>query len=247
MPHASTGALSVLLHSADSGTRQRLTRELHVRHGNAAVSELLDGRPEHRRSGLASMFGDMMSELADYIGFGEDDAAEAATPIPTASGTVINVREGPPIKVSGSLAQVAASLEARGEAGSVTSHIEDIYYEPETEDPVKLAHITVNETRQLPQWTDKSKAPLPEQAEWDRFFAAITAHEAEHLAIDKRFLTNLHKKCVKRTHADADAAIDKAEADAQVANDEFDAKTDRGRAAGTVINTNVGGEIEKVP
>jgi hypothetical protein len=56
----------------------------------------------------------------------------------------------------------------------------------------------------------------------------------------------LHKKCLYKTHEDANAAIDTVEAAAEAANDKFDADTNHGRSAGTVINPNVG-KVEKVP
>jgi hypothetical protein len=245
--------LGTLLRLAAGGTRRRLSGELQARYGNAGVASLvgngtrIHGLPAHVRAGYASeLVAEVMSDIGDVL-FGGDEETETDTPTttPTTSATNIVVSDTT-FNVAGEFATMAANLAARTEAGSVTSHVSDIYLEP-IPGPIKLANITVDETRSLPAWVDRGK-PTPEQvAEWDRFRAALGAHEQTHIDLDRKTFTNLHTKCIGVKEDKANARIDAAIAAADVVNAEFDTKTDHGRNNGTKIDTNVGAATVKVP
>lgn len=246
---ASATDLAALFRLADGGTRRRLATEVQSRHGNAGLASLIGsgtrihGLPAHIRAGFASdLLGDIVGDL-----FGTDEEADDTTtkPTPTASGTTITVSDTT-FNVSGDFATMAGNLAARPEAGSVTSQVSDIYLEP-IPGPVKLANVTVTETRSLPVWVDRG-APTPEQvAEWDRFRAALGTHEQTHVDIDTKAFTNVHTKAIGVSEAKANERIDAVVAAADASNAEFDTKTDHGRNAGTKIDTNVGAGIVKVP
>jgi uncharacterized protein DUF922 len=250
---ASATDLATLFRIADAGSRRRLAGEIQASHGNATLVSLLGsatrvhGLPAHVHAGSAS---DVLTELADDLGTGggevEPDADDpTAKPAPTTSATTITVTDTT-FSVSGEFAVMAADLAARSEAGSVTSQVSDIYLEP-TKGPVTLANITITETRSLPTWVDRG-TPKPEQvAEWDRFRAAIGIHEQGHIDIDTKAFTNLHTKAIGVPQDKANERIDAVVAAAEVANTEYDTKTDHGRKAGTSIDTNVGAGITKVP
>ena len=250
---ASATDLATLFRVADGGTRRRLAGEIQSHEGNASLVSLLGagtrihGLPAHMHAGSAS---DVIDELENDLGGGggeiENETDDPKTkPAPTASGTTITVVDTT-FGVSGEFGAMAANLAARSEAGSVTSQVSDIYLEP-TAGNVKLANITVTETRSLPTWVDRG-SPKPEQvAEWDRFRAAIGTHEQGHIDIDTNAFANVHLKAIGVPQDKANERIDAVAAAADASNVEFDTKTDHGKKAGTAIDTNVGAGMIKVP
>ena len=210
----------------------------------------IHGLPAHVRAGYASDLIETVTEYADALmGGGGGDEMElvdtTTAPTPTTSATNIVVSDTK-FSVSGEFATMAANLAARTEAGSVTSQVSDIYLEP-IPGPVKLANITVTETRSLPNWVDRGKPTAEQTAEWDRFFAALSSHEQSHIDIDTKAFTGIHSKCIGVSEETANKRIDAAIAAADTANTEFDTKTDHGRNNGTKIDTNVGAGTIKVP
>jgi hypothetical protein len=231
LPYADALAIATVLRRADPTTRSGLVTRLQEHHGNAAVAELLE-------AGMLAT-----SEVMESMGVGEFFGTHEGTqeseggelPIPTASGTTITTVDTT-FPVSGTLAQVATTLEARSEAGSVTSQISDIYLDPaEGSKPVRLANITVTETRSLPTWSDRPKASEAAGKEWDRFHSALAAHEDGHIAIDKSTFDGLHRQALGKKPDDANKAIDAVNDAATKANDEYDTKTDHGKKTGTTF------------
>jgi hypothetical protein len=246
--------LGTLLRLADGGTAQRLTDELQSRYGNRGVASLVGdgarvhGLPAHVRAGYAADLVEAVTDYADVLlgGGGDETELETTTaPTPATSATNIVVSDTK-FSVSGEFATMAANLAARTEAGSVTSQVSDIYLEP-IPGPVKLANITVTETRSLPNWVDRGQPTAEQTTEWDRFFAALSSHEQSHIDIDTKAFTGIHAKCIGVSEETANKRIDAAVAAADTANNEFDTKTDHGRNAGTKIDTNAGAGTIKVP
>ncbi len=161
---------------------------------------------------------------------------------------------GPPSNttyaVSGDLDAVAATINARTEAGSVTTQISSQDYDKA--DPgtgvwkVTAARIDVTQVVELPVWTDKANAPKKMQDEWDRFSAALAAHEAGHVQKDVSGFAGAHQAAIGKTPDAADKAIDAIEKATTAANATYDTATDHGRNAGTKLQTNLG-QVIKVP
>jgi hypothetical protein len=233
---ARSSELATLLRDADGGSRRRLVGELQERHGNAGVASMLSSMAVGMN--VMDAWESLTDGVSSFLGADEEPQTEEELPIPTSSGTQIVVNESP-FDVSGTFKTVAEQLEARSEAASVTSQFADIYFEPAEADPITLANVTVLETLSLPNWKDRPQANEREKTEWDRFRAALAAHEAKHLQIDKAEFTDIHKKLLRKTHDKANAEIDAAEARATVTNDEFDAETRNGKLAGTTIDISV--------
>jgi hypothetical protein len=157
---------------------------------------------------------------------------------------------GPPTPtsyaVAGNLDAVAATINARSEAGSVTTQVADIDLST-ADDVVTSARITVAETMELPTWTDKGTATTAEQQEWNRFSGALAAHENGHVAKDVAGFAGAHTAAkAARTVAKANAAVGAIDAKVTQNNADYDTDTDHGRNAGTRLNTNLG-QIIKVP
>ncbi len=228
---------SVLVRATDGGSARRIVDGLTPRIGNAATASLL-ADPAHAQRSIDASTRQVPVQLVDGDGDVEAEELSEEEEPATSSSTVINV-VNTTYSVSGDFLSVANQLAARTEAGSVTSQFSDIAYTPTPSGRVKYANVTVTETVSLPTWADRSKGSPAEQAEWDRFLAALRAHEQQHVAIDQAAYANIHTRLVGLTEAAADARIDQIENAATATNAEFDANTDHGRNAGTTINANV--------
>jgi hypothetical protein len=225
---------------ADAGTGHRVARSVGEWCGNAGLAQLLhqgSAAAVQRSGGAAPDEAD--GEMRRHFGLDPGDLEELSEgdAPPASSGTKISVVDSP-YSVSGTFLQVANQLAARSEAGSVTSQVSDIHLHP-VPGPVRLASISVTETVSLPTWSDRPQASAGEKAEWDRFRAALAAHEQGHVGLDRAAFTDIHKRCLGVTETIANERIDAAIEAASAANGEFDSSTDHGRSAGTSINTNV--------
>jgi hypothetical protein len=182
---------------------------------------------------------------------GDTDATELGTgaPTPGPSWTKVGPHTDSTYNVSGSLRDVANAVSARTEAGSVTatpSRDLETWTPDGGEEQVIAARVTIAQVMELPTWTDKSSATKNQQAEWDRFHAAITTHENGHVATDKTSFAGTHTKMLRKTSADADADLDTVAAQAKTKNDTYDTTTQHGLTQGTGINPNID-EVTKVP
>jgi hypothetical protein len=182
---------------------------------------------------------------------GNEPATELGGGAPPANPSWTKV--GPPSNttyaVSGSLRTVATAIAAKPEAGSVTvtpSRTLQSWTPDGGTQEVISAQVTVKQVVELPTWTDKSSATKNQQAEWDRFHAAITTHEAGHVGKDKTAFANVHSNMLKKTESDADGVLDAAEAQAKTDNAAYDTSTQSGISQGTGINANID-EVTKVP
>lgn len=222
---------------ADRATVARLIGDLEERAGNEAVGRLVEAAPATARSGVTTV--EEERTVGPAVDVTPEDVTELGTeeaPPPTRSGTDFRVEADDPIVVTGTLRQAAHQLMARTEAGSVTSQVADVGYVASGETGrTRIVAVTVIETLRMPVWADREERPPAEQTEWDRFYAALLAHEREHIAIDRRHLDNLHRRCLRKTVAEMDDEIDRATAAADTENRDFDTTTDHGRNAGTRI------------
>ena len=112
--------------------------------------------------------------------------------------------------------------EAHDDAGTVTS-----------------ATVRCGLAIQMPVWTDYPSASQAAKDEWDRWWVALEAHEQGHLDIVTQELAALEDQMVGRTIAEARAAFDTAVAQTQACSDAYDASTNHGVSAGTVLDTTI--------
>ena len=225
--------------------------------GNAAVTGLLGPR-----AGAARRVGPTLHHAADADVLGSEPGGAAqpgssepaplgeegqapAPPAPTTSFTKV----GPPTKasytVSGSLRQAAEAVGARKEAGATLTTPDLVAADNGTR--MTQAQVTVTQVVELPEWDGKASATQNQRAEWDRFKAAITAHEAGHVATDVKAFAGAHTKILaKKTIAESNTEFDTIVTQADTNNAIFDTSTDHGRNAGTKINPNID-EVTKVP
>jgi hypothetical protein len=225
--------------------------------GNAAVAGLLtapgDVRATRRVSPTLRHAGDTdapRGTSGSDSPRGVAEPAEGATPLddeemppPTSSFTRITPPSMSSYTVSGTLRQAAEAVGARDEAGAEKATPDLVAADNGTR--MVHAQVTVGIGVVLPEWDGKASATPNQRAEWDRFKAAITAHEAAHVEIDKTSFANAHAKILsKKTLAESYEQYDTIIAQAKAANDAFDGDA-HGRPA-TNINPNIG-EVTKVP
>ena len=241
---------------------------LHASAGNEAIAKLFGGTvggshgegPAQVRAGRTTLAdqpvvqrepGDEPAPEEEVATSPDASGVELAEKPPTAgpSWTHVGPPADSPYDVSGSLRTVANAVAARPEAGSVTatpSKDTETWAPAGGVEKVTAARVTVAQVMELPNWTDKSGATKNQQAEWDRFHAAITTHEAGHVAKDKTSFAGTHAKIVGQTPSDADTALTTATTTAKTDNDAYDAGNDHGLKQGTGINPNID-EVTKVP
>jgi hypothetical protein len=227
--------------------------------GNAAVAGLLDGRtdaratrrvgPALRRSGNTDLEGGTPTgaDRPEAAAQAEDAAPvdDEALPPPTSSFTKIGAPSYSAYTVSGTLRQAAEAIAGRPEAGQATAAPDLKAAVNDKGTRMVHAQVTVALAVLLPEWDGKASATPNQRAEWDRFKAAITAHEAAHVEIDKASFAGAHSKILaKKTLAESYAQYDTIVGEAKAANDTFDGDA-HGRPA-TNINPNID-EVTKVP
>jgi hypothetical protein len=250
-----------------AGAVGRAIDGLHASAGNGAIARLFEGGVSHHRGGQpqvragrsatsdrpvvqASVDDELVPDDSSAAA-GDSASTTLATGAPTPGQSWTHV--GPPTSttydVSGTLRDVANTIAARTEAGSVTttpSSDTDTSAPDGGTEKISAARVTVDQVVELPTWTDKSSATANQQAEWDRFHAAITTHEAGHVSIDKTDFAGAHQKMVGKVPADGDKALDAVTAKATTDNDTYDTTTQHGLTQGTRINPNID-EVTRVP
>jgi hypothetical protein len=205
--------------------------------------------PALRRSGNTDLEGGTPTgaDRPEAAAQAEDAAPvdDEALPPPTSSFTKIGAPSYSAYTVSGTLRQAAEAIAGRPEAGQATAAPDLKAAVNDKGTRMVHAQVTVALAVLLPEWDGKASATPNQRAEWDRFKAAITAHEAAHVEIDKASFAGAHSKILaKKTLAESYAQYDTIVGEAKAANDTFDGDA-HGRPA-TNINPNID-EVTKVP
>ena len=228
--------------------------------GNAAVAGLLEQRASEARR--AQRVGPTLRHAGDVdapdraSGSSSPrdvaEPAEGATPLddedavpaPTSSFTKVGPPSPSSYTVSGTLRQAAEAVAARPEAGATITQ-PFLNMAPDGRWPTHV-QVTVTQVVVLPEWDGKASATQNQRNEWDRFKAAITAHENGHVATDVKAFANAHVKIkAKKSRPEGETEFDTIATQSDTDNGSFDAKTDHGRPA-TNINPNID-EVTKVP
>jgi hypothetical protein len=209
--------------------------------GNAAVAHLL-AHPSHH-AGVASSLPTVQRDDGDPVAAdvaigGPDDATQLTG---GSGGGAGSTKVGPPTNstyaVSGTLLDAANTISARTEAGSETSTPS---LDTVTDgDRIVSATVTVAQAVELPTWTDRSSGTPTQQAEWDRFAAAIATHEQGHVAKDVAAWAGAHTKIAGKSAKDGKDMFDAISTASDKANDDYDTTTQHGLKQGTGINPNV--------
>jgi predicted secreted Zn-dependent protease len=141
--------------------------------------------------------------------------------------------------VSGaSLKDAAEAISDLPEAGSAEwyPHYD---YEADGHGVVTSATVTVGWRITLPHWDGYSSAAPAEQGEWDRFLAALEAHERGHLDLAEQYLRDIDQQMVGHSARRAKQAFEHVVHEIQAASDAYDHGNDHGRNEGTIIDLDV--------
>lgn len=153
--------------------------------------------------------------------------------------TEIGAVEWTTYSVSGTtLADVVAAISHLPEAGQTTWPA-TFDYQADGNGAISSATVTVRRVINLPQWDGYSSAGSAAQAEWDRFSAALQAHETGHSDLVEQYLQGLDAQMVGHSASDAQQIFDTALQTLQAASDAYDQQTNHGQNDGTVVDTSV--------
>jgi hypothetical protein len=221
---------------AGAGRSEPMLLGLQALAGNEAVAHLVADPSTHR--GLIEL-GPTVQRDDDAASGGDGEVTSLAgggAGAGTGSTTV-----GPPTKstyaVSGSLTDAANTIAARTEAGSETSTPS---LDTVTDGGrIVTATVTVAQAIELPSWADRASGTPAQQAEWDRFSAAITAHEDGHVAKDVAAWAGAHAKIAGKSEKDGNDTFDAISRASDKSNDDYDTATKHGLTQGTGIDPNV--------
>jgi predicted secreted Zn-dependent protease len=131
------------------------------------------------------------------------------------------------------LADVAAEISAMDEAAA-TEWFPRYDYSLNG-DVLATATVVVPTKITLPRWPGYSSAGDRDRGEWDRFHAALEAHEQGHIERVTNCFTGIDDRLTGATVADAGRIWADALNSLQTASDAYDAETDHGRNRGTII------------
>jgi hypothetical protein len=165
------------------------------------------------------------------------DAKGAKKKPPPPATTIV----GPPKRTfytlrAATLRGVVAELGGREEAGR-TDWKPHLGYKADDSGIVTSAIVTVPIPLEMPRWPGHRKVSKTAQAEWDRAYRALEAHEQGHVDLVHEHFDGMASSLIGKTEAQANAAFQKATEDLQSASDEYDQRTDHGQSAGAVIDT----------
>jgi len=132
------------------------------------------------------------------------------------------------------LADAAAAIAHLPEAGA-TQYCSQ-YQVQTTEGHVTEVTLTVATRVTLPDWSGRQSASAPEQREWDRFAAALLAHEQGHLDLIVSYLNGLDQQMIGVSQDHAAAIYHQARQQLDAASDAYDQQTNHGLSTGTVID-----------
>ena len=204
--------------------------------GNAAVAHLVATSSSHPE--ITALGPIVQREDGD----GGDGGGGDAIPLTGGGGgSPGSTTVGPPANstytVSGSLLDAANTISLRPEAGAETAapSLDTVM----NGDTIVSATVTVAQTVELPSWSDRGNGTPTQQAEWDRFSAAIATHEQGHVAKDVAAWSGAHTKIAGKSSKAGSDTFDKISAAADKANADYDTTTKHGLTQGTNIDPNV--------
>jgi predicted secreted Zn-dependent protease len=135
------------------------------------------------------------------------------------------------------LAAVAATITAMPEAATTKSFPRYAY--ETTGDVISSVTVTVRTRVTMPDWSGYATASQAEKDEWDRFCAALRAHEQGHIQLVLDNLAGIDGQLVGKSVSDAAQAWNDALVGLKSASDAYDQSTDHGRNQGTTIDISV--------
>ncbi len=143
-----------------------------------------------------------------------------------------NPRTTPEITVGGTtLAQAGRELDQLAEWGQAGGSLRAERI-PAGNSTNLTVHLHANLLYRLPRWRGYASASAAAQAEWDRMFAKLKAHEDRHLAIAIEEAESLAQDLISHDISDIASMVTSANRRMQGRQDDLDHDTDHGAKAG---------------
>ena len=196
-----------------------------------------DGDPGQLVSQQSGTSSDSGQTLADQMG--SDAEPLSGNGKCGASSTTISVVNKTRTVSGKTLNDVYQNNFSVGEAGSVQPVFDPsppTYCPTDAGAKIQSAVVNINEVKTMPKWTEYDQQCDAVKKEWDRWYAALDTHENGHIAIDRRFFTNVHAKLVGTT--DPDTALNTVVTNADTANQTYDGNP--ANFAGVNLNAGIG-------
>ncbi len=258
---ASPEAMTSSLAAVDDATKARALEELQRTYGNRYVQQIVAGLAARSAGGAAAGITTDLARPAIHTevsasgtGFAlagiqregeepsdEDPGVEPLdTPVAAAAGATeqIGPETSSTYDVAGTtLADVAAALEARPEAG----HVE---WAPKldfttADGVIDSVRITADITLEMPAWTPPTTMLPKARAEWTRWYGALLAHESGHIKLVHDLFDGLAAKLIGKTKKKGQSLFDAARATLASDSATYDKTTDHGRKAGTIMDIGI--------
>lgn len=136
-----------------------------------------------------------------------------------------------------SLGDVANQVSGRDEAGKCAWG--ETWNYKAMGGKINAVTVTVTISVEMPSWTPPPSMLPKAKAEWDRWYAALLAHEQGHVKLIHDHFDGLANKILGKTAAQGKVIFNGAKAALKAASDGYDAKTGHGKKAGTIIDTSI--------
>lgn len=245
------------LRAADPGTRTRALERLQRVRGNGyvqgVVRAILVGRfGGTRQAGVGAGLSRTRSvtlersahDAACWPAIQREEAEatnEGATEL-NASLTGASEVIGPTVSsfyslTAVSLSGAAAQLSMRPEAGHVDWALDMKYAAPKG--PIETVAITAAITLEMPSWTPPTTMLPKARAEWNRWYAALLAHEQGHIDLVHANFDELAQRMLGKSAAAGKKLFNAASAKLTADSKAYDKSTDHGKNNGTVMEVSI--------
>lgn len=233
----------------DVSTRARLLANLQRDRGNAFVdsvlSKALAGQPGREAiagggSGAGIGRGETLTlerEVGDEEPV-EEPIPQDQTDIPVGSTESIGPETSSSYAVAAvSLGDLANQISGRDEAGHC-GWAETWNYTT-MGGKINAVSVTVTINVEMPSWTPPPSMLPKAKAEWNRWYAALLAHEQGHVKLVHDKFDGLAARILGKTARAGGALFNAAKAELSAASRAYDGRTGHGMKTGTIIDVSI--------
>jgi hypothetical protein len=247
---ADSATLARHLGTADHATRTRVIRSLQRDRGNAFVQEVVrgiaaqqavQGKTQHGGSGAGTGRGETLTLERDV----DDDEGPIEAPIALDDADIpVGATEsiGPETSSSYGVAAVslndfATQVSGRDEAGH--ADWKELWNYRTTGNRITSVIVTVAIDVEMPNWAPPPSMRPRARAEWDRWYAALLAHEQGHVKLVHDKFDGLASRILGKTVRAGGDTFNTAKAELRAASRAYDGRTAHGLRTGTIIDTSI--------
>jgi hypothetical protein len=242
------------LGSADETSQARTLQVLQRHQGNAfvesVVRRLVAGRTTREiaagsgggagigRGDTMTLERDVGDEALEEDIPAEEPVAEAEVDFPEGATETVGPETSSFYPVAAtSLEDVSNQISGRDEAGHC-GWVESMDFR-QTGGKITAIVVTVTIDVEMPSWTPPPSMLPKAKAEWDRWYAALLAHEAGHVKLVHDHFDGLASEILGKSPRKGRNLFNNAKAALSKASKAYDKKSGHGTKAGTIIDTGI--------